>query len=120
MMIIKNLVKLSKMNKMTLTNDTEDMFYKGNSVIVKYYERKSWKFYIGFIVNVSTESDDIFYTINFLKTVKKPSLKFVTTKINDCDVVPSINVVKKVQLICNSKEYILKNYSSDRFYFDLS
>lgn len=92
-------------------NENKEIPYNiDDSVIVRYFLKNKWKYYIGFIEKIDhKEASDIMYNIRFLKTVNKPILKFITTKKLDNDVVPEICIVKKVQLtLINSKEYIIK------------
>ena len=75
-------------------------------VLVRYYSRKKWTYYVGYIEEIKA-AEEVRYTIKFYKTVKNP-LKFVLTKKKDCDDVPLHSVVKKVHLIQapnNSKEF---------------
>lgn len=62
----------SKVEGKILINDT---------VLVRYYLRKSWKYYVGF-VDKEIKDDENFYTVTFLKTVKTPKLKFIKPKKN--------------------------------------
>lgn len=92
-------------------NETKEMPYNiDDSVIVRYFLTNKWKYYIGFIEKIDQKEDsDIMYSIRFLKTVKKPILKFITAKKLDYDVVPEICIVKKVRLTSiNLKEYIIR------------
>lgn len=75
-----------------------------DSVIVRYFQRKTWKYYVGFITNLERKNDETLYKIRFLKTVNKPELKFVLNKKLDVDVVPTDSIVKRVILTQNLKE----------------
>lgn len=66
-----------------------------DSVLVRYYEKKTWVYYVGFVENLEIKNQETNYTIRFLKTVKKPHLKFVSTKKIDKDTVPDDCIVKK-------------------------
>lgn len=71
------------------------------SVLVRYFEKNKWVYYVGFVESIQTN----FYNINFLKI--KPKLKFIFPKTDDKDTVPSDNVVRKIELKLESKEYVL-------------
>lgn len=44
-----------------------------DSVLVRYYEKKAWVYYVGFVENLDIIiKQEIKYTIRFLKTIKKP------------------------------------------------
>lgn len=90
-----------------------------DSIIVRYYQRGSWKYYIGFIEDISVENGESYFTINFLKTVKHPTLKFVILKIKDRDTATENSIVKKIEITRNPerpKEYFLAD-DSDSIYF---
>ncbi|CAK1591552.1 unnamed protein product [Parnassius mnemosyne] len=88
------------------------------SVIVRYYQRKQWKYYIGFIIQVLNKDNESFYKIRFLKTVKIPNLKFIMLKKPEIDIVPINSIVKCVNLTSRgeAKEYFLKE-EFDYVYF---
>lgn len=67
-----------------------------DSVLVRYYEKKKWVYYVGFVECRDLEQKSNNYSIRFLKTVKKPNLKFVSTKKLDRDIVPDDCIVKKI------------------------
>lgn len=58
-----------------------------DNVIVRYYQRKQWKYYVGFILEVLKKDDEFLYKVRFLKTVVTPKLKFLLTRKNDIDIV---------------------------------
>lgn len=91
-----------------------------DSLIVRYYQRGTWKYYIGFIEDISVENGEKYYTINYLKTVKNPTLKFVFSKIKDRDTVTEKSIVKKIEITQNPerpKEYFLAA-DCDSIYFN--
>lgn len=88
------------------------------SVLVRYYMRKNWKYYVGHIEKIDTKDEEKRFTVNFLKTVNKPKLKFVVSKKIDRDIVSSISVVKPIQLKTDKMgEYLLVD-DSDMIYFE--
>ncbi|CAK1599466.1 unnamed protein product [Parnassius mnemosyne] len=97
-------------------NTEQEKEYELNDhVIVRYINKKKWKYYIGIIENINMENEEP-YTIRFYKTTKKPSLRFLLTRKLDRDIVPSICIVKKVNLIQNpnySKEFFLSLADDD-------
>ncbi|XP_045777275.1 glutamic acid-rich protein-like [Maniola jurtina] len=109
-------------NENTKVYDESDVKIKINQyVLVRYYIRKTWKYYIGRVVEIHTKDEDTNYTINFLKTIKKPSLRFTTPKKMDTDTVPSLSIVKTIELNeeDNKKnEYLLKDDFNET-YFEL-
>lgn len=66
-------------------------YNNGDTVLVRYYKRNAWKYYVGFIE--FEENND--YHVKFLNTVKKPTLKFTTPRKDDRDVLPTLSIVKK-------------------------
>lgn len=98
-----------------MDTEEEKHYIVGDSVIVRYYQRQSWKYYIGFIENVEVD-ETVRYSVQFLKTIHKPTLRFVPTK-RDHDTVPEISVVKKVALELIEKVYLLKDLIRDQIYF---
>lgn len=95
----------------------EEEIERENSVLVRYFEKKSWVYYVGFVESVEIKKPENNYAVRFLKTVKKPQLKFVSTKKLDRDIVPAVCIVKKVNLNSDSNEYLLSD-KSDHSYFD--
>lgn len=88
------------------------------SVLVRYYQRKQWKYYIGFVTQVLNKDGETFYKIRFLKTIKSPNLRFFMTKKSEIDIVPINSIVKRVNLrsLGEAKEYFLKE-EFDYVYF---
>ncbi|CAG4953618.1 unnamed protein product [Parnassius apollo] len=81
-----------------------------DSIIVRYFQRKTWKYFIGFVENIEFKNGENYYKVKFLKTVKDLSdpVKFVVQRKSDIDTVTNISIVKKVNLIQwekASKEY---------------
>lgn len=84
--------------------------------MIRYFIRKRWVYYVGYIENILNGSDTS-YDINFYKTYKKP-LKFKLAKQADRDTVLEHSIVKKVRLSQNprnSKEFLLDE--EDPLYF---
>lgn len=88
-----------------------------DSVIVRYYQRKQWKYYVGFILEVLKKDDEFLYKVRFLKTVITPKLKFLLTRKNDIDIVPADSIVKTVSLLfVDNNEYLFED-NFDTVYF---
>lgn len=94
----------------------DESFNVSDSVIIRYFEKKSWIYYIGFIEDTQIKTGKKHYKVNFLKTLKKPEINFIFPKKTDIDIVPNDCVVKKVQLIEVLKGFTLKN-EEDTIYF---
>lgn len=91
-----------------------------DTVLVRYYQRAPWKYYIGFIEDIRTEEGNSYFTIRFLKTVKKPTLRFVVQKLRDVDTVTENSIIKRIEITQNTerpKEYFLA-VTSDEVYFE--
>ncbi|CAG4954999.1 unnamed protein product [Parnassius apollo] len=105
-----------------LTNTTEietlqENYCVNDSVLVRYYVRKTWKYYIGFIKGIKEKDGNRLYCIAYLKTMKAPQLCFRETKKLDYDEITNISIVKKINLHrMNDKMYRLVN-ESDNIYF---
>lgn len=100
--------------------DTWRLSFK-DSVLVRYYQRNSWKYYIGFLQDTFQKEGKSHFTIRFLKTVKKPELKFVVQKIKDEDTVTEDLIVKQIKITQNTerpKEYFLAEPNIDKFFFE--
>ncbi|CAG4982153.1 unnamed protein product [Parnassius apollo] len=69
-----------------------------DTVLVRYYQRTAWKYYIGFLEDSFKKEGKSYFTIRFLKTIKKPELKFVIHKIKDEDTVTEDLIVKQVKI----------------------
>lgn len=97
-------------------NIKETIFYEKQSVLVRYYNRNNWKYYVGFIEKVNVQQIETYYSINYLKTVKKPNLRFIVCK-RDYDVVPSSFIVKAIKLysVKKNREYLVEK--CDEHYF---
>ncbi|XP_045456440.1 uncharacterized protein LOC123666390 [Melitaea cinxia] len=97
-------------------NKKETIFYEKQSVLVRYYNRNNWKYYVGFIEKIDVQEIETYYSINYLKTVKKPNLRFIVCK-RDYDVVPSSFIVKaiKLNLVKKNREYLVEK--CDEHYF---
>lgn len=93
-----------------------------DSIIVRYFQRNTWKYFIGFVENIEFKDGENYYKVKFLKTVKdikSDSVKFVVQRKLDVDIVTNISIVKKVNLIQReeaSKEYYLST-DFDMVYF---
>lgn len=80
-------------------------------------KEKKWKYYVGFITDIINKNDEKFYKIGFLKTIKNPTPTFLVTKKVESDIVPSVSVVKLINLLLErEKHYILKD-DFDNIYF---
>lgn len=93
-----------------------------DSVMVRYFQRKTWKYFIGFITKIESKDGENNYKVRFLKTVKDSlnSVKFIVQRKLDSDIVTNISIVKKVDLIQHevaSKEYYLSD-DFDMVYFN--
>ncbi|CAG4984115.1 unnamed protein product [Parnassius apollo] len=91
-----------------------------DTVLVRYYQRTAWKYYIGFLEDSFKKEGKSYFTIRFLKTIKKPELKFIIHKIKDEDTVTEDLIVKQVKITQNTKrpkEYFLAD-PSDKVYFE--
>lgn len=120
-------ISIVEANQNEKTKDYDESAMKkiqiNQHVLVRYYIRKTWKYYIGRVVEIHTKDEDTKYTINFLKTIKKPLLRFVTMKKIDADTVPSLSIVKTIELKMNENdnkknEYLLKDDFNET-YFEL-
>ncbi|CAH2094324.1 unnamed protein product [Euphydryas editha] len=87
-------------------NKKETIFYEKQSVLVRYYNRNNWKYYVGFIEKIDVQQMETYYWINYLRTVKKPNLRSIVSK-RDYDVVPPSFIVKAVKLYSEKKTRIL-------------
>ncbi|CAG5054835.1 unnamed protein product [Parnassius apollo] len=99
--------------------DQKDGYELNDSVLVRYYCRKKWNYFVGFIEKVINKDEETYYTVNFLKTIRRPQLTFVISKKKDYDEVTKQLIVKKVKLEKNNesyKEYILSE-ENDKIYF---
>ncbi|KAL0819258.1 hypothetical protein ABMA28_008498 [Loxostege sticticalis] len=104
-------------------NDNKDernyTFNINDTVLVRYFMRNKWVYYIGFIEKIDQLDVETYYTVDFLKTIKKPFLVFAPPKRRDCDVVPETSIVKTIKIELkndNKKEYYLCN-DLDAVYF---
>lgn len=84
--------------------ENKDEYSLNDAVLVRYFTRKKWTYYIGFIEKIFQKHDETFYSINFLRTIKKPHLTFVQPKKKDRDEITKILIVKKVE-VQRSNEY---------------
>lgn len=105
------------------TDQTTTEYNLNDAVIVRYFSRNKWTYYIGFIENIVKKHDDTYYTINFLRTIKRPNISFVLpkTKIKDRDEVTEVLIIKKVELERsneNDREYFLLD-ENNKIYFSL-
>lgn len=98
----------------------ENREYRINdSVLVRYLSRKKWTYYIGFIKDVIEKDGETHYCVDFLKTIKKPQLKFIEPKKIDHDELTELLIVKNINVkrnLSNVKEYYLLN-DCDNVYF---
>ncbi|CAG4938599.1 unnamed protein product [Parnassius apollo] len=76
----------------------KENYQLNDSVLVRYLIRNKWKYFVGFIENI-IKNEEIYFTINFLKTVRpQQRLTFITTKRKDIDKVPKSLIVEKIDL----------------------
>ncbi|CAH2097797.1 unnamed protein product [Euphydryas editha] len=84
-------------------NDNKDIqnvnYSPGDNVIVRYYMRQKWMYYLGIIENTKIIDEELCYSIKFYKTIKKPKLTFKMTKTTEHDDIPEKQIVKKIDLI---------------------
>lgn len=93
----------------------ENKWDLGYTVLVRYYVRKSWKYYVGRIAAIDNLRH--IYSIVFYKTIKKNGLKFVNK--GSKDQVPYSNIVKYIELVQikeNLETYVLHD-EKDKKYF---
>ncbi|KAJ2949887.1 hypothetical protein O0L34_g11207 [Tuta absoluta] len=83
------------LDEKTEENIEEVNYALHDNVMVRYFSRNKWTYYIGYITAIFSNE---MYEIRFYKTCKKP-LKFKHTKKVDRDTVPAIYIVKKVHLL---------------------
>lgn len=79
-------------------NSENKDFCSGSTVLVRYFLKKSWKYFVGVILTVHRDTN--MYTVSFYKTVRRNNiLKFITTKRKDQDTLPHLSIVKTVELL---------------------
>lgn len=71
----------------------------GDNVIVRYYMRQKWTYYVGIIENITMIDEKLCYSNKFYKIIKKPKLAFKMTKTTEHDDVPEKQILKKIDLI---------------------
>lgn len=87
-------------------------------VVVRYYNRKKWTYYVGMIQTIRLIENKYTYTVNFLKTVKKPRLEFRKMRIVDRDEVQDLNILKKIELnLTKNTNVLLLMDDDDKIYF---
>lgn len=104
----------------TVKEKDENEVRKTNRVLVRYYQRGTWKYYIGFVEDITERNGVMDYKISFLKKITHPKLTFVATKKKDWDIVKSNSIIKKIELkrdILQQSQYYLMN-SCDEVYFN--
>ncbi|CAG4987957.1 unnamed protein product [Parnassius apollo] len=92
---------------------TDFIFNINDTIIVRYYLRKTWKHHIGVVESIEFKDGLNYYQVKFLKTIKESfnSLKFTFPRKLDIDIITNNSIVKKVNLIQKeeaSKEYYLE------------
>lgn len=75
----------------------------GDNVLLRYYTRQKWTYYIGIIENIKLIYEEFCYSIKFYKTIKKPKLVFKMTKTCDHDDVSEMQIVKRIDLTQDPK-----------------
>ncbi|XP_022827114.1 uncharacterized protein LOC111356860 [Spodoptera litura] len=92
-----------------------------DTVLVRYFIRNKWKYYVGFIGKITKHGEHFYYLINFLKTTRQQQhITFIEPKKKDTDEIPESLLVKKIELqkkIDQDKEYYLI-HDEDTIYFD--
>lgn len=104
----------------TVKEKDENEVRKTDRVLVRYYQRGTWKYYIGFVEDITERNGEMDYKISFLKKITHPKLTFVATKKKDWDIVKSNSIIKKIELkrdILQQSQYYLMN-SCDEVYFN--
>lgn len=95
-----------------------DIYNIGDTVLVRYYIKKRWRYYTGVVENINAAEQ--LYTISFYKTVSANyNLKFRKPFRLDKDTVPFYLVLKRIEIIQvseNPKEYVLR-CEEDQTYF---
>lgn len=92
----------------------------GDFVLVRYFPKKIWIYYVGIIQEIDKTDGRQKYTIVFFKTLKKPYLAFRKTRLIDRDIVDNLSIVKKISLKSSTykqNELILAE-ESDMIYFE--
>lgn len=68
-----------------------------DTVLVRYYEKKKWKYYVGTVQRV--EKNDRYKVLYYKHFVQNNVVNFSLPKKHDIDVVPITDVVKKIELV---------------------
>lgn len=64
----------------TNKENQSDTYYAGVDVLVRYHVRQRWTYYVGQIEDMKIIDEELFYSIKYYKTIKKPTLIFRMTK----------------------------------------
>lgn len=116
---VEQLLRTENENKSNCFKNIEMIQLKiGDNVLVRYYQKKKWQYYIGFIIEMNDQVEKK-YKISYYKTIsKKSDIKFKKPKRPDVDDIPDDLIVKKVELLQNNEnnEFVLCN-DEDSFYF---
>ncbi|CAH2095105.1 unnamed protein product [Euphydryas editha] len=115
---LRNARNINK-NDMNLKT-TKNVYSVNDHVLVRYYNRNKWTYYVGIIQNNYIQGGEIYYSVRFYKTIKKPKLLFKMTKRVDQDNVPDESILKKVNL--HNDEQLLNclvlSCEDDELYFN--
>ncbi|CAG5029821.1 unnamed protein product [Parnassius apollo] len=90
----------------------------GDNVLVRYYQKKKWQYYIGLITDINDQIEKKYKTSFFKAISKKGDVIFKKPKRSDIDYIPADIIVKEVDLlqINENNEFILFN-DEDLSYF---
>nr|XP_026483579.1 uncharacterized protein LOC113391735 [Vanessa tameamea] len=118
----KNLKRMPNLDEVVIKENDEkkEEYLLKDAVLVRYFSKKKWTYYIGFIENIFQKNNETYYTVDFLKTIKKPTLKFVQSKRKDRDEITELLIIKKVDLKKsnrNDREFHLLD-ENNKVYFD--
>lgn len=106
-------------NKTKTDNNMIDNLKIGDNVLVRYYLRKSWKYYVGVVRGINEKCEKKF-EVSYFKTIRKESdLKFIKPKRPDIDYISDVLIVKQINLMQIKEypeEYVLYN-DEDESYF---
>lgn len=62
--------KDSNVKDITYDDDNNMELQTNDSVLVRYFQRNSWKYYIGFVENINIAGQETYFTVLFLKHKK--------------------------------------------------
>lgn len=110
----------NKVNSVVQKNKAIQTYELGKTIIVKYYIKKKWKYYVGVITETNDNQLDKRYGTSFYKSKWRNNiLIFMKPKKADTDCIPDDLIVKEVELIQireNPDEFVLRDMK-DNVYF---